>query len=347
MKFPYWFLSAAIVLVSSFTSAQQRMRVVSSVPLPETATHIQWANRASCGQAGDFAMPLVPAPDEGPHEVVHVAANGALLSYFDLHRLEGYEKGWLRDAALDSSGRIVMLVGKVVAVKPGPPDAEGNSHSRSFQMERTLWVLTVDDTGKLLSTFSFDQRLLGAENLALFRSGNILLTGMVSHVPGRQTHFFPPPAVTIVSATGAIIANPKLPPPEEQRPGHLIPFSGGGDEIFLTGLGPPAYLMKVSPDGTIGPKVKLAVPEDERARVSKILGHRALAAIMPAQMITGVFAAPRSWPMAIFNTESGSLLETLLVPLSEAGPACWSDSGMTFVHLQQGTLDSLAVATEK
>jgi hypothetical protein len=341
MKVPQLLLPLGLVVASSFLIAQQQMHVVNSVPLSDVWKKMQWTHMATCSQGGDFVMPLVSlSPTEGPHELIHMAANGALLSYFDLHQISGFENAWLRDAAWDTEGRIVLLVVKVISAETTPSNAQGRSHGMRFRIDHTIWVLTIDDKGKVVGKFSFDQRVVMGQYLALFRSGNLLVSGSIQE--GQHGELVRPGAV-IFSHTGSIMANLKLPVTAKiASTEKLRPISGTADEVFLQELPPENYLLKVTADGTVGPKVKLAVPEDEQAVVTKIIEHRALAGIAPAQRIPGVvYKAPEWQPEAIFDTESGALIETLLVPQYESGPVCWSESGMTFIKAPEGTLDSL------
>ena len=87
----------------------------------------------------------------------------------------------------------------------------------------------------------------------------------------------------------------------------------------------------------------LGVPEDERAYVQRVAGHRAIASIAQAKLAApGTIMKTPEWkPEAVFDTESGALLDTLLVPQHEQGPVCYSESGMTFIRTPEGTLDSL------
>src|SRR5215470_20056512 len=105
-----WPWLVVFAFASSFLVAQQQMQVASSVPLPEIWKRIDYA-RSSCGGDGDFvALLAVSSAAELPHELVHIAANGALLGYFDLHRTPGFEHGTIQAVALDAAGRIVLLV---------------------------------------------------------------------------------------------------------------------------------------------------------------------------------------------------------------------------------------------
>ena len=122
-----------------------------------------------------------------------------------------------------------------------------------------------------------------------------------------------------------------------------MPIAGGDDEIFPLQMGNNPFLVKVSADGTLGPKVKLAVPQDDRIYVQGIAGHRALVSVSSAQRLPpATIMKSLEWtPKAVFDTESGTLLETLLVSMHETGPVCYSGSGMKAIRVPEGTLDTL------
>jgi hypothetical protein len=58
-----------------------------------------------------------------------------------------------------------------------------------------------------------------------------------------------------------------------------------------------------------------------------------------------IMKATRWQPYAVFDTDSGALVQTLLVPQFEEGPVCYSDSGMTFISNLKRTLDSIVPKT--
>ena len=156
------------------------MQVVSSVPLPSIFTKMGNSQWASCSKNGDLILRLSTGTlAEMPHEMACISANGAMLGYFDLHRTRGFEKAAIQDAALDSAGRIVLLVRNLTDVHVTRTDEQGRPRGVSFGIDRTLWVLTVDDNGKILSKFSFDSRVVMGLHFALFKSGNVLVTGTV------------------------------------------------------------------------------------------------------------------------------------------------------------------------
>lgn len=73
----------------------------------------------------------------------------------------------------------------------------------------------------------------------------------------------------------------------------------------------------------------LTVPKDEEASVQKISGHRAIAFVKQAEALrAGTITKGTPWqPYAVFDTDSGALVQTLLVPQSEEGPVCYSTRG--------------------
>lgn len=348
-----------------------KMQVVSSVPLPEIWKKMGNTDRVGCSSAGDLLFQLVPAEvADMSHEIARVGANGAMLGYFDLRQTPGFEKATIQQAMFDSAGRIVLLVRNLIAAEVMRSDAEGRPQSVRFRMDHTLWVLTVDDSGKILSKFSFNERVVSAQRFALFKNGNVLVTGLPAPVKAGMSLA----TVVIFSPDGANIANVKVPAMEDQQstmsdersgvpvgatfpagseaatarvrrppPKTLVPIAGGDDEIFLLQMGDNPFLVKVSADGTLGPKVKLAVPEDERIYVQRIAGHRALVSISSAQRLPPgtIMKAPEWTPKAVFDTESGTLLETLLMSMHETGPVCYSGSGMKAIRVPEGTLDTL------
>lgn len=349
-----------------------KMHVVSSVPLPEFWKKMGNSDRVACSRDGDLLFELIPGePADMPHEVARVAANGAMLGYFDLRQIPGFEKGTIRQATFDSEGRIVLLVANLIRVQVMRTDADGRPRSTRFGVDHTHWVLTVDDSGKVLSKFSFRDSVVTGQNIALFKNRNVLVTGSVGE------------SAIVFSPDGAILAKVKVPALENQNqlaaasderaatppptpvqasgsaPGAdapaamvrrppmaatiLVPIAGDGDEIYLVPRRDERFLLKVSADGTLGPKVKLTIPEDERAHVEEIAGHRALVLISSAQRLPpGTTIKTPEWsPIAVFDTESGTLIETLLVSTHESGPVCYSGSGMKAIRIPEGTLDTL------
>ncbi len=280
-----WPLLVVLVFASSFLGAQQEMQVASSVPLPEIWKRMDYA-RSSCGGNGDFiAFLAASSAAELPHELVHIGANGAMLGYFDLHRTQGFENGAVKAVALDAAGRIVLLVRNMISSRTTKTDAEGRPRGVSFRMDRNSWVLTVDDKGGVLNKFSFDERLVMPLKFALFRSGNVLVSGDIQGQHGKLA-----PGAVIFSPAGVMLANLKLPiaagggPAAGSEVAQLQPLSGTADEVFIAHSGTEPYLLKVSADGTVGQKVMLPIPEDERAFVQKIAGHRAMASIAQAKL---------------------------------------------------------------
>jgi len=349
-----------------------KMHVVSSVPLPDLWKKMGNVDRVSCSKDGALLFELVPGerPDM-THEIARVAANGAMLGYFDLRQTPGFEKATIQQAAFASAGRIVLLVWNLLATEVMRTDAEGHPHGTRFRMDHTRWVLTMDDNGKILSKFSFKDSVVTGDHFALFKNGNALVTGFVDESTGGV--IFSPdgavlakvrvpalegdqqsttsnersatPAATSVRATGsaaggeAAATGRRLP----MLPRTLLPIASGDDEVFLVDRGNESFLLKVSADATVGPKVKLAIPEDERAYVERIAGHRALVSILSAQRLPPgtITKAPEWTPKAVFDTESGALLETLLLSKHEDGPVCYSGSEMKAIRSPEGTLDTL------
>src|SRR5215472_19347737 len=259
-----WPLLVVLAFATSFVVAQQQMQVASSVPLPEIWMRIDYA-RSSCGGGGDFvALLAVSSAAELPHELVHIGANGALLGYFDLHRTSGFENGTMRAVGLDAEGRIVLLVRNVISTRTTKTDAEGRPTGATFQMDRNSWVLTVDDKGQMLNKFSFDERLVMPLQFALFHSGNVLIFGQIEQ--GQHGELIAPDVV-IFSPAGVTLVNLKLPlaagrgPADWNAIAQLHPLASAADEIFIAHSGTEPYLLKVSADGTVGPKVMFAIPE--------------------------------------------------------------------------------------
>jgi hypothetical protein len=333
-----------LLVVSCFLSAQQKMRVANSVPLPEIWNKLGSSDpRASCGDAGDFVMTAVALLPEPTHEIVHIAGNGVVLDYFDFHQTPGFEKALILDAALDSTGRIVLFVANVSEVIADAGTEPPNGWQ--YVLDHTMWVVTVDGHGKPVKKFSFDRRLINGQYFALFNSGNVLITGRIFE--GRNRQLVRTGAI-LFSSTGTVLADLPVSVTIERGPDTLDyarPISGGGNEVFLAHPGSDSYLRKVSQDGRLGPKVKLQVPDDERAYVLRIAGHRALASISSATRLTGTGNASEWKPMAEFDTETGALLDTILAPRMEMAPICYSDSGMTFIGAAEGTLDLLVPQT--
>ena len=355
-----------------------KMKVESSVPLPELWKRMGNADQVGCNKEGDLLFQLVPGElDVMSHEVARVGANGAMLGYFDLRRTPGFEKATIQQATFDSAGRIVLLVRNLLEAAVTRTDAEGRPRGEVFTMDHRLWVLTVDDNGRILSKFSINDDVIAGHHFALFKNGNVLVAG---YVWGGNSRVNIGTGAVIFSPEGAVLANVKMPAPEDQesaatmeqstappaapiratgsaaggnaaaravthRPGRimLVPMANGEDEVFLLHMGVAPFLLKVSADGTVGPKVKLAVPEDESVYVERIAGHRVLAAISSAQRLPPgtIIRAPEWMPKAVFDTESGALLETMLVSLHEDGPVCYSGSGMKAIRVPEGILDTL------
>ncbi|MFL6439918.1 MAG: hypothetical protein ACJ71Q_20265 [Terriglobales bacterium] len=348
---------------------------MSSAPLPELWKKMGNADRVGCSSDGDLLFQLMPGEQADlSHDIARVGANGAALGYFDLRRTPGFEKATIQQATFDSAGRIVLLVRNLTAVETTSTDAEGHPRGTRFRMDHTLWVLTVDNNGKILSKFSFNDRVISGQRFALFKNGNVLVTGF----SGQVKHGVPVGTSGVIfSPDGAVLANLKLPAPEDQesaasmerspaptvtpvratgstsggdaeaagvrhRPSVLVPMANGEEEIFLLHMGDAPFLQKVSADGTVGPNVKLAVPADELMYVERIAGHRVLAAIYPAEKLPPgtITKAPEWKPKAVFDTESGALVETMLVSMYEE-PVCYSGSGMKAIRVPEGMLDTL------
>jgi len=344
-----------------------KMHVVSSVPLPDLWKKMGNVDRVRCRKDGALLFELMPGeqPDMS-HEMASIGANGAMLGYFDLRQTPGFEKAAIQQAAFDSAGRIVLLVWNLLATEAMRSDAEGHPHGTRFRMDHTRWVLTVDDNGKILSKFSFKDSFVTGDHFALFKNGNVLVTGFVDESTGG----------VIFSPDGAVLAKLKVPALEDQQStasnerspapsatsvramgsaaggeaaaagrrqpmlrGTFVPIASGDDEIFLVNRGNESFLLKVSADATVGPRVKLAIPEDHRAYVERIAGHRAVVSISSAQRLPP--GTMTRTPKAVFDTESGALLETLLLSSQEDGLVCYSGSGMKAIRSPEGTLDTL------
>jgi hypothetical protein len=316
------------------------MRVASSVPLPEIWNKLGWSDIGpSCGDSGDFVMAVVAPLPETTHEMVRIAANGALVEYFDFHQTPGFENALILEGALDSAGRTVVFVANVSEVIA---DSAG---SGQYVLDPTMWIVTVDGHGTPVKKFSFNRRLINGAHFALFNSGNVVVTGHIYE--GKHRELVRTGAI-LFSSAGAVLADLPVAVATERRPGtkdYVIPFSGGGDEVFLVHSGTSPYLRKVSQDGKLGPKVKLPLPDDEQAHVLRITGHRALASIFSTERVTGTGNGSEWKPMAEFDTEIGALLDTILVPRKEMALTCYSKSGLTSVRTPEGTLDSLVPQT--
>src|SRR5262249_45038372 len=172
MRFSRWFFLTGLVVASSLLLAQQQMHAVSSVPLPSGVWNKMLQGMAACGAGGDFIGPMTPDVEELAHGMGHFTAHGAMLGYFDLHLTPGFEKAAIQDAALDSAGRIVLLVADVTSTDVTERDNEGHPRAVRFELNRTMWVATVDDNGRQVRRFGFDRQLVSGTQFALFRSGN-------------------------------------------------------------------------------------------------------------------------------------------------------------------------------
>ena len=370
MRFRFWskakrLLTFACLLTSALCPAQvagnsgqsnqpetpelPKVHAVASVPLPELWKKMGNTDRVGCKGDGDLLFELGTGElGDMPHEIARVGANGALLGYFDLRQSQGFEKATVEQATFDSAGKIVLLVANLLEAKVRSTDATGRPRAVTFHMDHTRWVLTTDDNGKILRKFSFKDSTVTGPKFALFKNGNVLVTGFVEESTGG----------VIFSPDGAVLAKVKVPALEadsasnadpaaarlrrlQLSPTFMVPIAGE-DEIYLVHNGDEPFLVKVAVDGTHGTKVKLAIPEDERAHVLRIAGHRALAGIASAQKLPpGTITRAPDWiPTAVFDTESGALIETLLVPILES-PVCYSGSGIKAIRTPEGTLDTL------
>ena len=212
------------------------------MPLPEIWNRIDYA-RSSCGGNGDF-IGLVPGSGaaELPHELVHIAANGAMLGHFDLHRTPGFENGAIEALALDAAGRIVLLVRNVASSKITNTDDEGRPHDAVFSFDHNYWVLTVDDKGQVLTKFSFDDRLVMPVHFALFRSGNVVVLRSIRQ--GQHGELIAPGAA-IFSPTGVMLANLNLPiAAGRDVVAQLQLLPGAADEVFISHFGTEAVLAE-------------------------------------------------------------------------------------------------------
>jgi hypothetical protein len=270
MHFLRWAFAGALIVAFCFLHAQQQTQVAISVPVPDIARRIDFS-RTSCGSDGDFVAWLNAGPEDLPHELVHIGANGSLMAHFDLRWTPGFGNATIKDAALDSSGKILLLVQNVMSSGPQEPGHHGQQGGMWWRTDPTSWIVTLDNSGRLLSKFSFDQRLAPSQ-FSLFRSRNLLIAGYL------RTQEINGPGAVIFAPSGAALVTLKLPVAEEMDGvAKIRPLPGPGDEVFMAHLWTDPYLMKISEDGTVQPKVMLTVPKDELASVQKISGHRAIA----------------------------------------------------------------------
>lgn len=147
--------SAGVLLFALLTSsAQERLRVVSSAPLPRKDIHNKWDEwepmRLGCAQDHTFLMSQVSGLEKSAPVILRLSGNGALLSTVDAERVPGLGKTSLEDFAPGPAGEI-YLIAKRVAQQYTSLDEHGrlvNSGRADYPGD---WLVHYDKDGKLIS----------------------------------------------------------------------------------------------------------------------------------------------------------------------------------------------------
>jgi len=171
-------VTALLLLISSFSVAQDRLQVVSHQPLPKSiATKLGHGDlRAGCSQDGGTLVWLVPDPlVRTTHEIVALTQGGTVRARIDMDKVPGIGTANIQDYAPGPDGEIYVLATRVISEK-FERDAQGLLQERSREEDPTLWLARFTADGRLLAKVSIEADFFYVR-IAVFPSGSFLLAG--------------------------------------------------------------------------------------------------------------------------------------------------------------------------
>jgi hypothetical protein len=341
------FLCAASLLCF----AQDQLRIVASVPLPQQDARnsgFAWdPTRLGCAKDGTVMISANRGDERVSPLIVKVSASGALLWAVDSENVAGLGKADLDDFAPGVGGELYLLV-KRIAHEYSYIDQDGQRVQGGYDDHPGDWLVRYDAEGRFL-----DKKPIMAAHvirIAVFPSGDVfMLTYTIQGLPFRQGDAPHIHAVLagIFSKDGILLH--RVNPPDffldgsSDRP-HTpwpvpLPMLGPDGNVYVVKEGETPALAVISPDGSVLRSVALAVPEGETLDFSRLFGKT-----LVARMMTDPGSEPGralKTSIAEFDTESGRMVSNYLTAKTGWWPACDEGSGLTAINPFSNTFDTL------
>jgi hypothetical protein len=331
------FLGVSMLAIGS--AAQDRLAVLTSVPLPELLEgKLTSANSLpGCGDDGNMTIYADEGDDDVRPVLFRLSPNGNLLAKIDIQHVSGFNADLNFASAPGLNGETyVLFQGRYPWYNETQHKLEVEGASNP-----TTELLRFSSAGELLSRIKL-QPQFEASHVAAFSSGTILVIGRTI---GQQFNRGPLVA-RLLTATGELLHEVLLPRELSMRytdrryevPILVVMAVPGTDKVWLVRIGNTPVLSAVSEKGDLLLTTKLKTPERFRVVNPRVAGDRLFVALVPIEQ-----KAKREPLYAQFDPVTGEVTQTLLAP----GPRglwnaiCNSSNGMYFINTQERTLNVL------
>lgn len=345
-----WLLNIATLLFSfsSLAFPQDRLQVVSSIPLPKSIqTRLGSGLRLECPQDGGTLAALSPKVVakhvEWTHEIVALTPSGTMKARFDLDDVLGAGMANIEDFAPGPNGEIYVIASRIW--EHFERDESGRIIERSRVRDSTLWLVRFNDSGQFLAKTRIEVDYFVFIRIAVFPSGSFLVVGYISYptLPGD-----PPgklePFSGIFSRDAGFVRRVELPDTVLLRDPRVnwnvlqtTPMLADDGDIYVVMIGEKPALAVVRPDGTVPQTVELHIPSGYRLSEAQLAGARLISHLDETNH-TGQFINHDQF--AELDARSGDVLFLHSLPGIALRPGCQTQSGITALN-PAGTLDTL------
>jgi hypothetical protein len=346
-----WLLNIAALLLSfsSLAFPQDRLQVVSSIPLPKSIrTRLGSGLRLGCPRDGGTLAALSPKVVakhvEWTHEIVALTPGGTVKARFDLDKVLGTGMANIEDFAPGRDGEIYVVASRIL--EHFERDQSGRIIERSRVRDQTLWLVRFNDTGQFLAKTQIEVDYFAYIRIAVLPSGSFLVVGYLSHPtpPGVLAEEKLEPFSGIFSRDVGFVRRVELPDTVLLRDprinGNVLqttPMLADDGDIYVVMVGEKPALAVVRPDGTVPRTVELHIPSGYRLSEAQLAGARLISHLNETNH-TGPFIDHDQF--AELDAQSGDVLFLHSLPGIALRPGCQTQSGITALD-PAGTLDTL------
>ena len=330
-------LGVSMLAVGS--GAQDRLAVLTSVPLPEELEGKLTSSNSlpGCGDDGNMTIYADEGEDSVRPVLFRLSPNGNLLTQIHIQHLPGFKADLNFASAPGLNGETYVLFQSRYPwydEKQHKLEVEGASNPITE-------LLRFSSTGELLSRIQL-QPEFEASHVAVFSGGTILVIGRTI----GQRYNRGPLVARLVTTKGELLHEVVLPRELSVRfpdrpyetPILVVMAVPRTDKVWLVRIGNTPVLSAVSEKGDLLFTTKLKTPDGFRVINPRVADDRLFAALFPVEQ-----KAKREPLYAQFDTVTGEVTQTVLAP----GPRglwnaiCNSSNGMYFINTQERTLNVL------
>lgn len=328
----------------TLASAQQRLTVTSSLPLPaDLAQQHDWEpGMVRCGSDGN-----VTVLRRSHHELVTFGLNAAVVGRIDFSGLSGLSESEVVSFAPGPEGEIYVLANHVTFVERSRPDPS-KPPLRQKRSDGVPTLLRFDRSGEVI--FSKRMTAFLMPWTAVFDSGDFLLFDAGSERPLKALLYSKDASLLkTIDLSGAA-------PDSEYKRAHLGLSNSSGaylfashDRAFLVSDIPKidsASIAVISSEGQIISSVVLKFPPGfSLGSWPKLAGEHLF---IDVRIKAGAKLTSPLAEYAEFDTSTGTLLEQQYVGNGVGHiPACQTAEGMSFFNPREQSLEVMAPVQQK